>query len=551
MKKIYRSALAAAVAGALAAVAVSPLAGQEEEETFPLGAPEEPAKEWKRKADPSALVVPPGYKVEVWAKDLTYITDLTFGPDGTAYVSEAGGHTFGTDPAKAPPAQVLQRMPDGSWKVIFANNVPIKAIREADTNARIPEGIIGPLEGVTYNPQNGLLYLAHRSRYSVLNPKTGEFKTIIDGLPAWGIFHNSKAIFDPQGRLVFEVSTQGNSGMVDQGMLKALTAYNKRLQHEIPCETVTLTGRNLTAANDFTPEKGDSALTGVYVPFGVVTQPGQTIEGQFICNGAFYRANPDGTNIQRIAWGFRDPYHYAYSPSGRLIASDNSGEAIAPRRVFNDWERFWEVKDGLWYGWPDYFSGLPITDERFYKPNDPNYKGKPQPHEFALTAETRARLLKGEPLPPQPLARVVPHSGAQGFAFGRPEWGMDPENEVILAEFGTLQLFTTKGPNPPGFMLSIVNLETGERRPFIYNQGKREPASASKETNPKGGGFERPLRPVWGPDGALYLVDFGRLDSFPHKGRAAFPNTGVIWRITKTDGAPTERTRIPVRKGGR
>jgi len=509
-----------------------------QEGVFAINEPDEPSKEYKRLADPAALQVPPGYEVEVWAKDLNYPTDLTFGPNGEAYVSEAGAHFYGTNPKKAPPARILQRTSDGNWEVIFDKSVPAQAIIDADTEQDIPEGLIGPVEGVTFNPENGLLYIAHRGRYSTLNPETGEFKTIIGELPAWGIFHNSKVIFDPQGRMVFEVSAQANSGLVDKPFAGVISFYKKPDKREIPCETVTLTGKDYKVENLFTKEKGDTVLTGIYVPFGVQTEPGQTIEGQFWCNGAFYRANPDGSNPERIAWGFRDPYQYAYSPDGRLITTNNGAEAFPNRPVFDDWDTVYEVQEGAWYGWPDYYSGLPVTEERFKAPNDPDYKGSPFEHEFTLTEETRARLLKNEPLPPQPLVRIEPpHLGAQGFVFGRDEFGVPPE-EIILAEFGTLQFITTKGENPPGFMLSRVNLETGKRTPFITN--KSRPASASPEPGkgePKGGGFERPLRPVWGPDGALYLVDFGRLDSFPDpkKKRFAFPNTGVIWKISRTE----------------
>jgi glucose/arabinose dehydrogenase len=512
-----------------------------EEDVFPIGAEGEPGKEYKRKIDPSSLQVPDGYEVEVFVRDLNYPTDLTFGPNGEAYVAESGAHFYGTNPKKAPPARILKILPGGKLEVLYDNNVSYKAIQDADTVKNLPEGLIGPVEGLTYNERNGLLYVAHRGRYSTLNPRTGEFKTIIDGLPAWGIFHNSKVIFDPQGRMVFEVSAQENAGLVDKPMAEVLAFYNKPGLREIPCEDVTLTGEDYVVKNYFSKKKGDKVQTGVYVPFGVQTEPGQTVKGEFWCNGAFYRADPDGSNPERIAWGLRDPYHYAYSPAGRLIATNNGGEAFPNRPIFDDWDTVYEIKDGAWYGWPDYYSGVPVTDDRFKKPNDPNYKKGTFDHQFALTEETRRRLLKGAPLPPPPLVRIEPlHVGAQGFVFGREDWGMDPENQIILAEFGTLQFITTKGPNPPGFMLSIVDLRSGERVPFITNS--QRPASASPEPGkgePKGGGFERPLRPVWGPDGALYLVDFGRLDSFPEKQpkgkkRFAWPNTGVIWKITKT-----------------
>jgi glucose/arabinose dehydrogenase len=564
MRRTRRTGLTAGLVAALALGAALPIMAQEkqkqQEGDFPVGPPGgrqnvarhhgDTSQPIDREVNPSAINLPPGYRIEAVATGLNFPTDITFGRNGEMYVSEAGGHFYGTDPAAAPPPRILQIMPDGSKRVVYDNAVSIEAIRAARTYEEIPEGLFGPMEGITYNPNNGLIYIAHRTRYSTLNPQTGEFRTILDNLPAWGIFHNTKPAIDPRtGQIVFSVSSQGNAGPVDFAIMKNIAFYNKPDRHEIPCEDVTLTGKNFPVHNGFTPQEGDSAMTGAFVPFGVTTQPGQTIQGQLICNSAVYRMDPDGRNLQLIAWGVRNPFHHAHSPAGRLIMTNNSGNAIPPRRIFDDWETIYEIKEGEWYGWPDYYSSVPITDPRFSKPEDPDYKGKPKPHEFLLTEETRSRLLKGRERPPEPLVRLEPHAAAQGFVFGRSDWGMDPENEIILAEFGTVQKFTTKGPNPPGYRVTRVNLRTGDVTPFISNKSGR-PASASKGTGDQSGGLERPLRMAWGPDGALYLVDFGVFDTYP-KEKTSYGSTGVIWRVTRTGDAPMRRERIPVRKGGR
>ena len=259
---------AAALAAVLAFAAVPPLTAQEKQQRqegdFPVGRPQHHGQvtEFNRIVKPSAINLPPGYQVQAVATGLNFPSDVTFGPNGEMYASEAGGHFYGTDPSVAPPPQIVQIMPDGSKKVIYSNVVPIEAIRNAKTYEEIPEGLIGPIEGVTYNERNGLIYVAHRTRVSVLNPQTGEFKTIIGGLPAWGIFHNDKVIFGPDGKMVFGVSTQGNAGPVDFAIMKVISFYNKPLQHEIPCEDVTLTGKDFPVHNGFTPQ-GISCWSGL------------------------------------------------------------------------------------------------------------------------------------------------------------------------------------------------------------------------------------------------------------------------------------------------
>jgi glucose/arabinose dehydrogenase len=491
---------------------------KESEDDKPFG------EEWegKRPVNADDIDVPEGYSIEPFVTGLSYLTDITFGDNGEVYVSECGPHSYGKEPDKAPPARILQVMPDKSIKVVYDKNVPIATIRNTKSGEKLPEGLIGPIEGITWH--NGLIYVAHRTRVSTLNPKTGEFKTIIDDLPAWGYFHNGKVIFDRQGKMVFSVSTQGNSGPIDTELMKVLIPYNKLDKHEIPGEDVTLTGINFPVPVPEKWEKKDEkALTGVFVPFGTTTKAGQVIEGQLICNGGMFRANADGSNIERIAWGFRNTFGYKFSPDGRLYTTNNSGNPISPRQIFNDYETIYEVIEGEWYGWPDFYSGIPVTDPRFSEVH-PNYPKAAGRLNFVLTEETHKRLLKGRDRPIQPIVKMDPHTAGQGFVFGREEFGI-PENEILLAEFGTVVKYQHN--KLPGFRVSRVNLETGEVRDFISNKVGL-PASAADGT----GGLERPLRLAYGPDGALYIVDWGVLEIEPPHA-TAFPKTAVIWKVVK------------------
>lgn len=71
-----------------------------------------------------------------------------------------------------------------------------------------------------------------------------------------------------------------------------------------------------------------------------------------------------------------------------------------------------------------------------------------------------------------------------------------------------------------------MNLQTGEVYDFMVNKSKK-PAWATR-----GGGLRRPIQLTYGPDGALYVVDFGVIH-FDEKGMNAQPNTGVIWKVSR------------------
>jgi glucose/arabinose dehydrogenase len=488
----------------------------------PAGAQQPPGS---RVADPADVDVPAGYELEVVAEGLSYATDVAFDDAGNVYVSEAGGHTYGTSPEKAPPPRILRLTEGGGTEVVYDAAPPLPAIAQAAAED-LPPGLVAPITGITWH--DGLLYVAHRTRVSTLDPETGEFTTIIDGLPAWGEFQNNKVVFGPGGRMYFFVSTQGNSGPVGDHMLKVLTAYNKPNQSEVPCEDVTLTGVNFTHPNPFTPDPNDTATYDAYVEFGKDVPPGTTIEGKTPCNGAFFSAMPDGSDLQLVAWGLRSDFGYRFAEDGRLISTQNSCNPIPPRPVFDAPEAIYEIEEGAWYGWPDYCAGIPITDERFRAPDPSDPKIAPENLEFVLTEETRQRLLDGRTEPIQPLTTLTPHVAAEGFVFGRDQFGVDPE-DILLAEFGTV--VTYQADQLPGFRVERVDLETGETEDFLVNK-TRMPASATG-----GRGLERPIQLDYAPDGSLYLVDFGVID-VDQDGLNAHPNTGVVWRMVRTGQVP-------------
>lgn len=501
------------------AVLVAPLDQQATPtpEATPTPTPEASPQAGQRQFNPADIQVPQGFAVEVFATGLNYPADITFSDTGEIYVAEAGEHTYGTTPEESPPPRIVQIMPDGSTQVVYDQVVSMEEIRNNESSADMPEGLIPPITGVTWH--DGQLYVTHRTRVSTLDPNTGEFRTIINGLPSWGFFHNYKVIFGPDDMMYFFLSSQGNAGPIDEHWMKVIQIFNKRQAHEIPCADVTLTGQNfpVPVEDPSTPNVRDTQLTGVFVPLGEVTEEGQTIPGQIPCNTAFFRANPDGTGLELVAWGFRSNFGYRFSPDGqRLVTTQNSGNPIPPREIHNDYEPIYEVVADEWYGRPDYYSSIPITDELFNMPL--------VPRNFVLTEETHRQLLQGQEQPRQPLAVLQPHSAAEGMVFGRQEFGI-PENNILVAELGTIVIHMD---SLPGFRVQRVDLDTGQVSDFLVNRNEK-PASATG-----GGGLERPIQLEWGPDGSLYVVDFGVINLTP-QGMQAQANTGAIWRVSRTN----------------
>ncbi|MEM5789285.1 MAG: hypothetical protein AAGU11_18380, partial [Syntrophobacteraceae bacterium] len=233
--------------------------------------------------------------------------------------------------------------------------------------------------------------------------------------------------------------------------------------------------------------------------------------------GSRLRISPDGGRPELVAWGFRNPFGLAFSPDGRLFATDNQYDERGSRPVFGAGDLLWAVSRGTWYGWPDFHGGHPLNlGERFIPP------GKDAP---------RLLLARHLNTPPQPSAVLGVHASANGFDFSRnPNFGH--VGEAFVAEFGDQAPETGKVLTPVGFKVVRVDTRTGIIHDFAVNRGEAN-GPASKLG---GGGLERPIAARFSPDGtSLYVVDFGILSASkdaikPRK------ETGVLWRITRTGG---------------
>ena len=73
------------------------------------------------------------------------------------------------------------------------------------------------------------------------------------------------------------------------------------------------------------------------------------------------RCDPDGSNLELVAWGLRNPYGLAFLPDGRLLALDLGINDRGSRPVGDAPSCLYEIRAGSWYGWPDFAAGVPVT----------------------------------------------------------------------------------------------------------------------------------------------------------------------------------------------
>jgi glucose/arabinose dehydrogenase len=485
---------------------------------FPRSMPQVPA------ADAAAAQVPPGYRVEVVVRDLTYPSSIEFDDRGNMYVAEAG-YTYG-DPVGPP--RILRITPAGE----------IATVAEANM------GLMGPITGLLWH--QGQLYISHFDKISALGAD-GVLRDVVTDLPASSGHFSSEMSVGPDGKIYFGVGAFTNSGVVglDQAWpflglalwpnMSDVPPRDIRLRGETfltphPNNVLARQGRLVSLWSNMRyvmaslfnrdREKSMLARTGAFQPFGV--SGNRVIQGQVKANTTILRVNPDGSGLEVYAWGLRNPFGVQWGPDGRLYASDNGYDERGSRPIANALDNVWIVREGAWYGWPDYSSGIPVTDPQF------NSTRGPKP-EF---------LLAEHPPVEKPLFTRPKHAGVTKFDFSTSARFGFP-GQIFLGEFGAGVPITGTENVPVGHQVVRVNPANDEMESFF--------AARPAALGPQGMEYvvtPAPKHPVdvqFSPDGnAMYIADIGALSVFlagPAPFPRPFPGTGVIWRVTR-DGVP-------------
>ena len=239
------------------------------------------------------------------------------------------------------------------------------------------------------------------------------------------------------------------------------------------------------------------------------------------------------------------PRGLVFNESGNLYATNDGMEMRGTRPVKNDPDALLRIFRGgqVWYGFPDYSSDMrPISDGTFQPPAEiivPT--GYP---ELARVIDHESSGL----LPPDPkllLGTFEPMSGAAKIAVvpDQPIDAFKPfRGKAIIALSGDRAPFANFGKpleTSPGYMLKVVDLDPDTKQApadFVANT-RRIPASKIRSADYE---LERPIDAKFGPDGALYIVDFGQL-TVNEGHEKTHSRTGRVYRL----GPPATATTNP------
>lgn len=412
-------------------------------------------------------------QMQVFVDGLNFPTSLAFADDGGIYIAESGLPFAG-----APPGGVV-------WRV------------DADgQRTRVLDGLRAPVNGLLWHA-GGLIVSegGHPGRILRLDLQTGAQQTLVDGLPGFGNYHTNMTALGPDGWLYFSQGAMTNSAVMGPDSLDL--AWLQELQHnaDIPGYDIVVG----EAAGVCTGPDAQLARTGAFAPFGSAHAPGTRLPGRTPCTAAVMRCRPDGSGLELVAWGLRNAYGLGFLPDGRLLATDQGADVRGLRPVWNCPDFLYEVKPGAWYGWPDFYGGLPIDHPRYRAPD-----GSAQAYALASHAAL--------PPPERALAEFDLNACAVKFAVIPP--GLAHAGDLLVAQFGDERPMT--GPTGPQVARNLARVCTREWT--VHPVGAHGPL--------------RPLDVAFSPDGAwVYVVDFGAFEFTASKRIEARAGSGRLWRL--------------------
>ncbi|HEX8226854.1 MAG TPA: PQQ-dependent sugar dehydrogenase [Candidatus Saccharimonadales bacterium] len=413
-----------------------------------------------------AYEIDKGYRLEKVADGISYPSNIAFSPAGQLFYTEAGF----TYPFIYKKSRIIWLTDSGENKVVA-------------------EGFNGPLVGLTWHDDGFLV--THRGTFSRVE-LDGTRTDLISDLPSYGDHHTDHIVIR-DGKVYFGQGTITNSSVVGKDSLAFFGWLAKHQDgHDTPGHDIVLSGANYETINPLKPT--EKVTTGPFLPIGTPAKKGQVIKGQLKSNGVVYRCNPDGSDLEVYAWGFRHPYGMTLDKAtGKIYVLDQGADKRGSRPVESP-EALYELKQDAWYGWPDYLAGKPITelqaDSEFAMAEHP-------PHEKPLkTFEEHSSCCTVE-------LSTSDHFGYKGQAF--------------ISEYGSEAPFTTGGkPLGAGRRVTRLDLGTMTEHPFFE----------SKTIGVIGDGPNRPVAAKFSPDGeTLYILDHGI---------RTVPKSGSLWKITRT-----------------
>jgi glucose/arabinose dehydrogenase len=507
------------------------------------------APELRKDIDRGIVERPADYVFERFIENLTAPTAIAFDPQRNALLVAESGAGGGE------PRILGFELDSGKTFGVYPRGKVFGPFRS------IPFRMHGPIGGMAV--RDGVIYVSHRDRddFGVISAVSydGKGHTIVGGLPAQGDYGVTDLQFSPyDGRLYFGMGAATNSGVVGLDNFQVDWVREHPNFSDRPLYQLRSRGPRFFSPN---PNYGlfsgsELAITAPFQPFGVFQRSVIDAAKDGKPTAAVYSVLPTGgvsePDLRVEAHGIRLPAGLAFDPTyPNLYTTAQGMELRGVRPVLNDPDSVLLIESGVKknYWWPDYTTSLwPVTNDEF-QPFPELLKGSgytevtflldhvdAEGNSTAPNADDRRRLVRSTFSPLSGAAKMtfIPTQGPFSADYGR---------QLIVALSGDRAPFATSGSKrfkgPVGHKVVRISRVDGDRKvepeDFIRNTAgvPRSLFRGGKNADM----LERPIDVKIGPEGYLYVLDFGRMEVKNGKERVTH-RTGQVFRL-RPAGEPT------------
>jgi glucose/arabinose dehydrogenase len=264
--------------------------------------------------------------------------------------------------------------------------------------------------------------------------------------------------------------------------------------------------------------------------------------------GAIYSVNSTGGDLKVEATGVHNPRGLIFD-GYTLYFTDDGMEMRGTRPVKDDPDVLLQLNPGTWYGFPDFSRNLyPIGG------SDPSFQPPPEmlilsgyPELAPLINLEESALLPPSRVRDTLLTATFPSlSGAAGLDIVPRDGAFHAyRGSAVIALSGDRAPWATNGvplKSPVGYKVVLCNpdVNNGPVSDFVFNT-RGIPAHLLERDRDQA--LERPIDVKFGPDGALYILDFGPMRV--ENGREKIPSgAGRIFRLDAPRAATTKPTDV-------
>lgn len=188
---------------------------------------------------------------------------------------------------------------------------------------------------------NSIYYLSKTTLYK-LDLDNLSVENYLENIPLSGN-NIERKLFVLNGEIGLTIGSYSNSG-ISEGP-----------NFDIPPVDVTLNGNNY----------GENENIAYCKKPGIKCEVGEKIEGQKVGNAAIYIIDNKTKELKLYASGIRSVTGIDVDSEGNVYAAIEGMENKGLRPVSDDSDYIYEIKKGLWYGFPDYSGGDYIESPRF------------------------------------------------------------------------------------------------------------------------------------------------------------------------------------------